>query len=132
MSMVDRLLAQLDARGLTVSPGAEPGQLVLGGPAAAKTPEVLAAVKAFKAELLRRVGRPPDPPPEPNPYGTPAPPRPYTRAELSGLAALGTRVCVLRPRDGEETATGEADFATELTGCVAASVNGGPWRRVEG
>lgn len=64
--MIERLVHQLRQRGLTVHPGAEPGQLVLRGPAAEKTPEVVRAVKAFKKELLERFGRAqPDPTGEP-------------------------------------------------------------------
>lgn len=61
MSMFDRLLKHLDDRGLRVEAGDEPGQLLLRGPIAEKTPEVLRAVKAFKPQLLERVGRRPAP-----------------------------------------------------------------------
>lgn len=64
--MIDRLIDQLRHRGLTIKPGHEPGQLLLTGPAAEKTPEVLAAVKAFKPQLLERYGRA-----EPDPTGGP-------------------------------------------------------------
>jgi hypothetical protein len=74
MTALDRLLAQLEKRGLGVKPGAEPGQLLLTGPAAEKTPEVVAAVKAFKPQLLewvaRRVAESPPPPPAPEPGPT--------------------------------------------------------------
>jgi hypothetical protein len=64
--MLDRLVDQLRQRGLTVKPGKEPGQLVLAGPAAEKTPEVMKAVKAFKPQLLERFGvAQPDPTGEP-------------------------------------------------------------------
>jgi hypothetical protein len=62
--LLDRLIANLEQRGLAVKPGAEPGQLVLSGPTAEKTPEVMAAVKAFKPQLLERFARP-DPTGEP-------------------------------------------------------------------
>lgn len=54
--MIDRLLRQLKNRGLEVRPGRGPGQLLLAGPAAEKTPEIMAAVKAFKPQLLERFG----------------------------------------------------------------------------
>lgn len=57
MSLLNRLLEQLEKRGLSVKPGAEPGQLFLAGPAAEKTPEIMAAVKAFKPQLLEKFGR---------------------------------------------------------------------------
>jgi len=62
--MLDRLITQLEQRGLTVKPGAEPGQLVLSGPTAEKTPEVMAALKVFKPQLLARFAQP-DPTGEP-------------------------------------------------------------------
>lgn len=52
MSMVHRLLAQLKARGLEVLPGNEPGQLMLRGPVEERTPEVMAALKKFKPQLI--------------------------------------------------------------------------------
>lgn len=66
MSMFDRLLEQLESRGLSIKPGAEPGQLLLAGPKDEKTPEIVAAVKAFKKQLLARFGPRDDttPPPE--------------------------------------------------------------------
>jgi hypothetical protein len=51
---LDRLLAQLDARGLRVLPGKSPGELLLSGPAAEKTPTVMEALAAFKPQLLER------------------------------------------------------------------------------
>lgn len=61
-STVDRLLETLRARGLRILPGNEPGQLLLNGPAAEKTPEVIEAVKAYKPQLLERIatGREPE------------------------------------------------------------------------
>ena len=56
MTLIDRLIDQLAKRGLRVEPGPQPGQLVLRGPDAEKTPEVLEAVRAFKPQLLARVG----------------------------------------------------------------------------
>lgn len=56
MSMVDRLIEQLNRRGLKVEAGREPGQLVLRGPNEEKTVEVLAALKKFKPQLLDRYG----------------------------------------------------------------------------
>lgn len=58
MSMFNRLLEQLKSRGLAVVPGSEPGQLLLTGPREEKTPEIIAAVKAFKPQLLKKFGRP--------------------------------------------------------------------------
>lgn len=52
MSLVKRLLDQLERRGLSITPGAEPGALLLHGPESERTPEILAALKAFKPELL--------------------------------------------------------------------------------
>lgn len=77
--IVDRLLAQLDARGLSVHPGREPGRLILRGPDAEKTPDLMQALAAFKPLLLERFSgarpdgppsRPatPEPEPEPEPW----------------------------------------------------------------
>jgi hypothetical protein len=63
--ILDRLIDQLRLRGLTVKPGREPGQLLLAGPTEEKTPEVMAALKAFKPQLLERYGAAPDPTGEP-------------------------------------------------------------------
>jgi hypothetical protein len=52
MSLVQRFLGQLEKRGLAVEYKDE-STLLLVGPAAEKTPEVLAACKAYKAELLK-------------------------------------------------------------------------------
>lgn len=54
MSLLHRLLDQLERRGISIKPGKEPGQLLLSGPAQEKTPEILSAVKAFKAQLLEK------------------------------------------------------------------------------
>jgi hypothetical protein len=54
MSMVDGLLEQLRLRGLAVAYRDE-HTLALVGPAAERTPEVMAAVKAFKPDLLARL-----------------------------------------------------------------------------
>lgn len=73
MTAVDRLIEQLRLRGLGVIPGGEPDQLLLTGPRDQKTPEVIAAVKAFKPQLLDRLATresrdEPEPvPPEPEP-----------------------------------------------------------------
>jgi hypothetical protein len=56
--MLDRFIDQLSQRGLEVKPGTEPGQLLLAGPAEERTPEVMAALKAFKPQLLERYARP--------------------------------------------------------------------------
>lgn len=57
MSLLDRLLKQLDQRGLKVLAGTRPDELLLSGPAAEKTPDIVKAVKAFKPQLLERFGR---------------------------------------------------------------------------
>jgi hypothetical protein len=76
MSLVDRLLSQLKSRGLSITAGAEPGQLLLHGPDREKTPEILKALKAMKPHLLARYGAreatagttpKPEPPAEPEP-----------------------------------------------------------------
>lgn len=56
MSMVKRFVRQLEIRGLRIEPGAEPDQLLLCGPKEQKTPEVMAAVKKFKPQLLELYG----------------------------------------------------------------------------
>lgn len=57
MTLCDRLLKQLEARGLSVAPGDAPGELKLVGPRSEVTPDLMAAVKEFKADLLVRVGK---------------------------------------------------------------------------
>lgn len=54
MTALDRLLRNLEMRGLTIEKGDEPEQLILKGPANEKTPEVIEAVKAFKPLLLKK------------------------------------------------------------------------------
>lgn len=55
MSLVHRFIEQLRNRGLTVQHrGGD--TLILCGPAAEKTPEILRACKAYKPELLRFLG----------------------------------------------------------------------------
>jgi len=54
MSMVDGLFEQLALRGLAVQYRDET-TLVLRGPAVERTPEVMAAVKAFKPDLMARL-----------------------------------------------------------------------------
>lgn len=56
MSMVKRLIRQLEQRGLSIKPGKEPDQLMLSGPDSEKTPDVIAALKAFKGQLLEIYG----------------------------------------------------------------------------
>ena len=75
MSLLDRLLGQLQQRGLSVGPGDEPGELKLYGPRSEATPELMRALKAFKPALLEKFGgavrgQPetrPEPAPEPEP-----------------------------------------------------------------
>lgn len=55
--MVDRLEAQLKARGLSIKPGDKPGELRLSGPDREKTPDIIAALKVFKPDLLAKYGR---------------------------------------------------------------------------
>jgi hypothetical protein len=57
MTMVERLLQQLQSRGLEVLPSDQPDTLILHGPASERTPEVMLALKKFKPELLQRFGR---------------------------------------------------------------------------
>lgn len=56
VSMVKRLVRQLEQRGLTIEPGEKPGDLLLCGPKNEKTPGIVAAVKAFKPQLLEMYG----------------------------------------------------------------------------
>lgn len=76
MSLVNRLVEQLEQRGLSIGPGKEPGQLLLHGPDKEKTTELMAAVKAFKPQLLKlylpdgsrpREAETPTPEPQPDP-----------------------------------------------------------------
>lgn len=62
MSMVHRLLEQLRQRGLHIEFGNKDNVLLLCGPAAEKTPEVIDAVKKFKPELLKLYAPPPGEP----------------------------------------------------------------------
>ncbi len=55
MSAIERLLKQLDARGISIKAGDQPGQLLLVGPSEEKTPMIVEAVKAFKLQLLQRM-----------------------------------------------------------------------------
>jgi hypothetical protein len=53
MSLVKRLVEQLKQRGLTIEFDDTRNSLVLCGPGAEKTPDVIDAVKKFKPELLK-------------------------------------------------------------------------------
>lgn len=55
MSVIDRFMKTIHARGLTIKPGREPGQLLLSGPDKEKTADVIEAVKVFKPLLLERI-----------------------------------------------------------------------------
>lgn len=66
MTMVDRLIEQLEKRGLRIEPGPEPGQLVLRGPNDQKTESVLAALKKFKPQLLEKFALKTEFVPQPN------------------------------------------------------------------
>ena len=58
MSMVNRLLDQLEKRGLSIRPGEKPGELKLYGPRSEATPEIMRALTAYKGELLKRFALP--------------------------------------------------------------------------
>jgi hypothetical protein len=80
MSMIDGLMKQLELRGLRVEYRPDTDGLALIGPAAERTPQVMAALKAFRPQILDRL-RPRDlalprhdvhhapPPKEPGVYG---------------------------------------------------------------
>jgi hypothetical protein len=51
----DALLNYLDKCGLSVVLGDEPNTLLLRGPKAEKTPAVLAALKKYKADIIKRL-----------------------------------------------------------------------------
>lgn len=57
MSLLNRLIEQLAKRGLTVQATDDPNTLLLCGPKEEQTPELWAAVKKFKPQLLERYGR---------------------------------------------------------------------------
>lgn len=59
-SLVDRFMRQLNGRGLSIQgprDGDPDDRLYLIGPAAEKTPDVMAALKQFKPDLVKRYGR---------------------------------------------------------------------------
>ena len=57
--MIDRLLAMLAARGLSVVLSDKPGELRLVGPATERTPAIMDALREFKPQLLERLVNPP-------------------------------------------------------------------------
>lgn len=57
MSLLNRLISQLEKRGLSIAAGNDPGTLLLCGPDHEKTPDILATVKEFKPQLLERYGK---------------------------------------------------------------------------
>jgi hypothetical protein len=73
--LLDRLMSQLKDRGLSIGPGKQPGQLMLHGPEAERTPEILKALALFKPQLLEKFGaRPPQTPEaKPEPAAEPGP-----------------------------------------------------------
>lgn len=95
MSLLDRFLKQLTARGLSVSgpkDGDPADRLYLKGPAEAKTPEVMAALGKFKAALVERFGQPATQP-------SPAPKTADAVVEHGGeLLMAETKEGELRPR----------------------------------
>jgi superfamily II DNA or RNA helicase len=96
-SLLDRLLSQLERRGLRVVPG--PGGVSVRGPEHEITPAVLDALKAFKPQLLERFaagGRPEVPVPIP----VPPPPLPPPPEPLPVLC----RVCRRDASDPENRA----------------------------
>lgn len=59
-SLLDRFMKQLQGRGLTIQGprDSDPDdRLYLIGPQAEKTPEIMAALKQFKPDLVNRFGR---------------------------------------------------------------------------
>lgn len=56
-------------------------------------------------------------------------PAPYTRSELNAAVAAGRWICVLGPR-GETVPWLDPTFSAALAVCVAAAIDGGPWRAV--
>ncbi len=68
MALVDGLISELNKRGLTIHPDeSDPTKLIIRGPAHERTAEVMAALKKFKAELLRVYGKKPEVVPEAKP-----------------------------------------------------------------
>jgi hypothetical protein len=57
MTDFDRFLEQLRERGLSVGPGRQPGDLELSGPVTERTPEIMAALRTFRPQLVERFGR---------------------------------------------------------------------------
>lgn len=57
MSMVDRFIDQLRQRGLSVTAGEKPGELLLHGPRSEVTDDLKKALRAFKPQLLERFGK---------------------------------------------------------------------------
>jgi|SRR6185437_4281997 len=51
--MIERLMETLAKRGLTITKGNAPDELLLKGPASERTEQVMAALKAFKPQLLQ-------------------------------------------------------------------------------
>lgn len=61
-SLLDRFVKQLQARGLTIQgpkEGDPDDKLYLIGPQAERTTEIMAALKQFKPDLVKRFGRKP-------------------------------------------------------------------------
>lgn len=61
-SLLDRFVRQLQGRGLTIQgprDGDPDDKLYLIGPQAERTPEIMAALKQFKPDLVKRFGRKP-------------------------------------------------------------------------
>lgn len=76
-NLLDRLLKQLEARGLQIGRGEQPGELVITGPDAELTPTVMEALKTFKPQLVERFRDAPVKTveqPEPRPVEQPAKP----------------------------------------------------------
>jgi len=57
MNPVERLLANLAERGLTVKASDEPGKLLLSGPSEAKTPQVMETMAAFKSQIVEHLAK---------------------------------------------------------------------------
>lgn len=55
MTMVKRFMQQIESRGLHIKRGANPGDLVLTGPANERTPQVMQGLKAFRGDIVKIV-----------------------------------------------------------------------------
>ena len=128
MTLVDRLLNQLAARGLTVGPGDKPGELKLHGKTQEADKEVMRAIRAFKPQLLERFGRS-EPKAEVIPEPEAKPPEPEPQPEAEPNRAQAVNAVLMRASADKKRVFG---FSSQKASCAEVAPGNVPdeWDRL--